>query len=126
MVTLFGDLFIEDADGAIHFTDTVEGAVAEQVCHSADDFDEILESDPDDINWWFKPDLVEQAQFLGLRLGPGQCYGFKIHPQRVVRSWPITSSSKISTPVLVSRPRSLRRRLLMGLRTGLMWMTRGN
>jgi hypothetical protein len=63
LITALGDLFLRDETGAILRLDTCSGLLG-QVADFADKR--------------FFPQLVRRLQAIGMGLGPGQCYGYKL------------------------------------------------
>jgi hypothetical protein len=78
LMNRYGDLFLIYPDGTVHWLDVGRGAV-EQVAASRDEFSTKLD-EGDNANQWLMIPLVDRAVAAGVRLGPGQCYGFKRPP----------------------------------------------
>jgi hypothetical protein len=70
----FGDLFLQTADGKIHWLRLDVGTLT-CVAGSKGQFGEKLE-DLDTFADWFLKALVDQLVVSGKTPGPGQCYGF--------------------------------------------------
>jgi hypothetical protein len=100
LMNRFGDLFFLDEDGAVLWLNVSDGELSE-VAENADEFFAMLESsvdgsDEDDsedaadfedeeesednAEDWFLMGIVDEAVEAGLKLGPGECYGFKTLP----------------------------------------------
>ena len=100
LMNRFGDLFFLDEEGAVLWLNVTDGELSE-VAENADEFFALLESsvegtDEDDsedtadfedqdesddnAEDWFLMAVVDEAVEAGLKLGPGECYGFKTLP----------------------------------------------
>lgn len=77
VITRFGDWFLEGADSGLLFLDLLEGAL-KHLSTTAGDLQEASSvtrfADELSVDW------VEVCHRQGMLLGPGQCYGWKIHP----------------------------------------------
>ena len=78
LMNRYGDLFLIYPDGTVHMLDVGRGAV-ERVAGSRDEFSTKLD-EGDNANQWLMIPLVDRVTAAGLRLGPGQCYGYKRPP----------------------------------------------
>ena len=78
LVTRFGDLFVVPPDGTIHMLDVGAGSLT-QVAESRADFGRGIDEGDNADNWLMIP-LVDELVAAGLRLRPGECYGYKIPP----------------------------------------------
>jgi hypothetical protein len=78
LVNRCGDVFVVYEDDSVHRLDVGRGTI-ERVADSCDDCVTRLDQD-DHANTWMMVDLVDRCVKAGLRLGPIQCYGFKIPP----------------------------------------------
>ena len=78
LVNRFGDPFIVPADGAVYVLRTDSGLL-ERLADSRDHFAALLDTS-DTANDWLLIPLVDELVAAGLRLGPGECYGFKQPP----------------------------------------------
>jgi hypothetical protein len=78
LVSLFGDVFLQDERGRVHWINTVEGQIA-KVAGNGDSFKEALR-DRKQRALWLMPELVLQLRKRGIKLGPGQCYAFRTPP----------------------------------------------
>lgn len=78
MVNKFGDVIFVPDDRAVYLLD-IGGGTTQQLANSRDDFCEQVDLD-DNANNWLLISLTDQCVDAGLRLEPGQCYGFKIPP----------------------------------------------
>src|SRR5678815_4403558 len=76
LMTAFGDLFLRDEAGHIHFLDLMSGEF-EQVAASADEFDRLCENREQRRSWFVGFLLMELRKLRG-DLAPGQCYSCKI------------------------------------------------
>lgn len=72
----FGDLFFEDAEGAVWRLDVSLGTLT-HLAANRDEFCDKLDAELDD---WLMVPLVDRCVTAGLRLAPGQCYGFRMPP----------------------------------------------
>ena len=102
LMNRFGDLFFLDEDGAVLWLNVTDGELSE-VAANADEFFALLESSVDgsdededededaadfedeeesndDAEDWFLMGIVDEAVEAGLKLGPGECLGFKTLP----------------------------------------------
>ena len=75
LVNRYGELFLVFPDGTVHWLETDAGSFT-KVATSRDDFEAKIDDDENANNWLMIP-LVDRCVAAGLRLGPGQCYGFK-------------------------------------------------
>jgi len=78
MVNRFGDLFIVTNDGAVHMLD-VSGDRLNYLAASRDEFSDRIDVGQN-ANTWLMIPLVDRCVAAGMRLGPGQCYSYKIAP----------------------------------------------
>jgi len=76
LMTAFGDLFLRDGEGRIHFLDLMSGEF-KQVAASQDAFDRMCE-DREQRRSWFIGYLLTEVRKLRGDLGAGQCYSCKI------------------------------------------------
>ncbi len=77
MITVLGDVFAQDPNGAVHFLDTCEGST-ETVAEDGQQFQTLLK-DPNFVLKHFHPRRVQELKAHGLTPNSGQCYSFK-HP----------------------------------------------
>ena len=77
LVTLWGDVFLCDAEGRIRYLDTCEATITE-IADDAELFRAMLDSPPF-VEQWFHPEEVELLRTDGLELGLGECFSYK-HP----------------------------------------------
>ncbi len=75
-MTAFGDLFLRDESGRIHFLDLMSGNF-KQVAESQQQFDRLCE-DREQRRTWFVGFLLTEVRKLRGELAAGQCYGCKI------------------------------------------------
>jgi Domain of unknown function (DUF1851) len=78
LVNRFCDLFIVPADGTVLKLDVGCGSL-EKVAESRDDFCTRIDEADNGDDWLMIP-LVDELVAAGVRLKPGECYGFKIPP----------------------------------------------
>ena len=74
----FGDWFFSDSRGRVHFLDLIEGDLRE-IAPSIAAYNR-LKDQPDKRSEWFLEGLVFRCDAEGLCLGPGECYGWRVHP----------------------------------------------
>ena len=77
LVTAFADMFMQAPDG-IWFLDTYEGKL-KRVCDTREELSDLLNTEKGDDLYLFGP-IARRAESEGLRLGPDECYDFKVHP----------------------------------------------
>ena len=78
LVNVFGDLFLQDPGGRVHWVNTVDGQVS-KVADTGVAFKQALES-RGQLAVWFMPGMVAELHERGLRPGTGQCYRFRKPP----------------------------------------------
>ena len=78
VMTAFGDWFLLDDDGSVHFLDLVAGKLS-KAADTGEEFKQVM-GRPEKLDEWFMADLVQALLDAGIVLGPGQCYGYKIPP----------------------------------------------
>jgi hypothetical protein len=74
----FADLFLVLPDATVHMLDVSAGTLT-KVAESRGDFCAKID-DADTANDWLMIPLVDKLVTAGIRLLPGQCYGFKQPP----------------------------------------------
>jgi hypothetical protein len=74
----FGDLFLIMDDGSVQMLD-VGGGTLTKLAEDRDDFCRKIE-EADNANQWLMIPLVDRVVAAGMKLSPGQCYGFKLPP----------------------------------------------
>ena len=94
LMNRFGDLFFVDEVGVVLWLNINDGELTE-VASNVDEFFELLEEDdvPDEdediededdadesASSWFLMGFVDEVSEAGMKLGPNQCYGFKVPP----------------------------------------------
>lgn len=94
-VSVFGDVFFEGPQGIV-VLDTVEGKLV-QVAGDAANLVALLQSEKARDNLLFAG-LVISARERGLRLGPGECYDFKVAP---ILGGPIAAEEVYSISLVV-------------------------
>ncbi len=77
-LTLFGDWFLEDSDGAIFFLDTLGGRLS-QIAPSRASFLAEREK-PENLDEWYMPELALFCWERGLFPKSGECLTFKFPP----------------------------------------------
>ena len=77
-LTLFGDWFLEDAHGRVHFLDTVGGKLS-QIVPTRVAFHTMREQ-PENRDEWYMADLASLCLKRGLQPREGQCLSFKMPP----------------------------------------------
>lgn len=78
ILTKFGDWFFDAQNGRIQFLDLLEGTLND-LCAVCD----FQPADPDFIETYkgeLSVDWVEVCRTRNLMLGPGQCFGWRVHP----------------------------------------------
>ena len=75
-VNAFGDLFLEDANRAVHWVDVTSGTIS-AVAITGVEFREAAKG-PRKKRDWLLQELTENAERKGCRPGKGQCVGSKI------------------------------------------------
>lgn len=78
-LALFGDLFVEDAQGTVHLLDAMEG-VLRPIAASREAFAAEVSRGSEAAREWLLADSVELLRERGVVPGPGQCYGWKVPP----------------------------------------------
>ena len=78
LVNRFGDLFIVSDDGCVHMLDVGRGSL-EKLASSREDFATQID-EGNNANQWLMIPLVDDCVRVGLTIGTGQCYSFKIPP----------------------------------------------
>ena len=74
--SVMGDVFLETQSGEVTWLDTGRGRL-EVLAPSREAFLAELRGKADE---WMMASLVDELHAAGIRLGPGQCYGFKVMP----------------------------------------------
>jgi len=78
LMTAFGDLFLRDQAGRIHFLDLMSGGF-KQVAQSREEFDRLCE-DREQRRTWFMGFLLMEVRKLRGELVAGECYSCEIPP----------------------------------------------
>ena len=78
LVNRVGDVFAVFEDGSVHMLDVGRGTL-ERVADNCDQFVTRIDQD-DHANTWMMVSLVNACVKAAIKLGPNQCYGFKIPP----------------------------------------------
>ncbi len=79
VLSKFGDWFLMDRAGRVHWLDLLEGSLTE-VAPSGPAFQGRL-ADPAHVDDWFLPGWVDALWEAGQVPGAGQCYGFRVPPR---------------------------------------------
>lgn len=78
LMNRFGDLVIVTDDEKVHFLDLGGGTLV-QIADTRDDFRLKLD-EGDNANQWLMIPLIERLVAANMKLGKGQCYGYKMPP----------------------------------------------
>lgn len=78
LCSMIGGIFFEEGSG-VYWLESGTGLV-ERIAADVAEFESIVRSDPDKVDEWFLPPLVEKLHDAGKRPGPGQCYAFMTLP----------------------------------------------
>lgn len=78
VISALGDLFLRHDDGRIFWLSAGWGQLTE-VAASAEEFMRLMVR-PENADEWFVPNLVGDILTEGQRLGPGECFGYKVPP----------------------------------------------
>jgi hypothetical protein len=78
LISSLGDMFLTDSAGHVHWLDAGAGRLTE-IAASFDEFQQ-LRQQPANAAEWFIPQLVGDILQSGVRLAPGQCFGYKLPP----------------------------------------------
>jgi hypothetical protein len=78
MLTASGDVFLADAGGAVHWLETGAGTLT-SVATDLDEFQAALREPKNREQWLLEP-VILRLRAAGVRLGSGECYGYKILP----------------------------------------------
>lgn len=78
LMNRFGDLFLILDDDSVHMLDLGGGSL-KRLAENREDFCCQVD-EGDNANQWLMVPLVNLVMEAGLRLGPGQCYGYRIPP----------------------------------------------
>jgi Domain of unknown function (DUF1851) len=79
VMTKFGDWFLADPQGHVHYLDLLEGA-CKQVADSVTEFEQLMAQRDQLMNWFVLP-WCYRLHDEGLVPGDGQCFGFKVPPK---------------------------------------------
>ncbi len=79
VMTKFGDWFLADADGRVHWLDLLEGA-CNPVAASVEEFQQLMVTE-EKLDEWFMLPWCRRLHAEGLVPGEDQCYGFKLPPR---------------------------------------------
>lgn len=74
----FGNWFFQSADGSVHLLDLIEGEL-KQIAVSMQEFDRLKDLE-DNRAEWYLDGFVFRCHAEGLELGPGECFGWRLHP----------------------------------------------
>lgn len=78
LISALGDMFLTDEAGHVHWLDAGTGKLTE-IADSLDEFQQ-LRQQPENVAEWFMPQLIGDIMQTGVRLTPGQCFGYKLPP----------------------------------------------
>jgi len=78
LMTLFGDLFLKDANDGFWWLDTFEGKL-HKISDSQDDFYKYI-ADPEKFVEMFMVEIVDINKQIRMNLSENQCYSFKVPP----------------------------------------------
>ncbi len=78
LVSAIGDMFLADAQGAVHWLDVGAGKL-QKIAQNVDEFKRLIQQRAN-ADQWFIPLLVGDLITSGVRLAPGQCYSYKKPP----------------------------------------------
>jgi len=79
VMTKFGDWFLADPEGRVHWLDLLEGTCT-QVANSVAAFEQLMDQ-RDQLDNWFMLPWCYRLHDEGLNPGEDQCFGFKIPPR---------------------------------------------
>ena len=79
MMTKFGDWFLVDPDGRVHWLDLVEGT-CKPVAASVAEFEQMMVQE-DQLDLWFMQPWCDRLHDEGHVPGEDQCFGFKVPPR---------------------------------------------
>jgi hypothetical protein len=74
----FGHWFFTDPVGRVHNLDLIEGDLQE-IAPSIADYNRLKDL-AENRTEWFLDGFVFRCDAEGLKLGPGECYGWRVHP----------------------------------------------
>lgn len=77
-MTSFGDMFLRDETGGVHFLDLVSGKLS-GIASSVTEFQQLV-ADKEKQRQRFLTDLLTEIERAGLGLSAGQCFSFKKPP----------------------------------------------
>ncbi|MFL5245565.1 MAG: DUF1851 domain-containing protein [Gemmataceae bacterium] len=78
VITALGDLLLRHDAGRIFWLESGWWRLSE-VAPSAEEFKRLMVQ-PEHADEWFVPQLVHDLLTAGRRLGPGECFGYKVPP----------------------------------------------
>jgi hypothetical protein len=78
LINRLGEAFVTDEAGAILRLDVGAGT-CDAVARSREQFAQLLDTG-DNTDVWLRVSLIDACQRAGMRLGPFECYGFRIPP----------------------------------------------
>jgi hypothetical protein len=84
LLTACGDLFLRCTDGSIAFLDTYAGS-CEVVAPDYERWKQML-NDPEQLEEWFRGELIIQLLEAGITRKPGECFS-PLVPQIINGSW---------------------------------------
>src|SRR5205085_2304216 len=78
LCSMVGGIFLEDESGVYWLESGT--AMVERIASDVAEFESMVRSEPDHVDEWFLPHVVEGLCDAGKRPGPGQCYAFLTLP----------------------------------------------
>jgi hypothetical protein len=79
VMTKFGDWFLADPQGRVHWLDLIEGTLS-RVADSVEEFERLMVQ-PDQLDEWFLLGWCDALYNAGQVPRDGQCFGFKVPPK---------------------------------------------
>lgn len=79
VMTKFGDWFLADPEGRVHYLDLLEGTCT-RVAASVAEFEQSMQ-EPEKLDAWFMLVFCDALYSAGHDPGEDQCFGFKVPPR---------------------------------------------
>lgn len=76
LVTKFGEIFVVTDDDEVWFVST-SGASFEKVAETREEFYAFIDN-PENIEFYFMPKVIDLLESNGMYLNEGECYGFHV------------------------------------------------
>lgn len=108
LVNRLGDLFLVLKDGSVLMLDVGAGTL-KRLAADRDEFCRLID-EGDNANRWLAIPLVDELMASGMRLAPGQCYGFKV-PPALGGQYDVTNCGPLSIPDYLGAYGSIHHRL---------------